>query len=138
MFCLVSGFRLCGGNLSVLCSLAATPSDIVTEEKILFIEDIDEHLYHVDRMMMALKRSGKLEDLTALIVGHFTDMRNKDESNPFGKSANEIIAGHVAEYDYPVCFKFPTGHEPDNQTLVMGKEWKLEIGEYAALKMVDH
>jgi len=120
---------LCGGNLSVLCSLNGAPSDVDTAGKILFIEDIDEHLYHVDRMMMNLKRSGKLEDLAALIVGHFTDMKNKDENNPFGKTAYEIIAEHMSEFEYPVCFGFPAGHEPDNCALIMGVEWKLEIGE---------
>jgi len=128
---------LCGGNLSLLCSLAATPSDIDTDDKILFIEDIDEHLYHLDRMMMQLKRSGKLENLAALMVGHFTDMKNKDENNPFGKSAYEIIAGHVAEYDYPVCFGFPAGHEPDNRALVMGMEWELIPGDVPEFRMVE-
>jgi len=120
---------LCGGNLSLLSALNGTPSDIDTAEKILFIEDIDEHLYHIDRMMMTLKRSGKLENLAGLIVGHFTDMKNKDESNPFGKTAYEIIAEHVSEYDFPVCFGFPAGHEPDNRAIVIGEEWKLKVGE---------
>jgi muramoyltetrapeptide carboxypeptidase len=129
--------RICGGNLSVLCSLNNTPSDIDTNEKILFIEDIDEHLYHVDRMMMNLKRSGKLENLACLLVGHFTDMKNKDENNPFGKTALQIIAEHVAEYEYPVCFGFPAGHEPANQPLVMGAKWKLSVGEKVMLQQLD-
>ncbi|HYV92022.1 MAG TPA: LD-carboxypeptidase [Chitinophagales bacterium] len=124
---------LCGGNLSLLYSLNGTPSDVDTTGKILFMEDIDEHLYHVDRMMMTLKRSGKLENLAGLIVGHFTDMKNKDESNPFGKTAYEIIAEHVNEFDFPVCFGFPAGHEPDNRALVIGEEWKLEVGEKVKL-----
>ncbi|MFI5135589.1 MAG: LD-carboxypeptidase, partial [Chitinophagales bacterium] len=127
---------LCGGNLSLLCSLLGSVSEVNTEEKILFLEDIDEHLYHTDRMMMALKRAGKLENLTGLLVGHFTDMKNKDESNPFGKTAYEIIAEHVNEFDYPVCFGFPSGHEADNRALLIGGEWKMEIGEKVELKMI--
>ena len=124
---------LCGGNLSLLYSLNGTPSDIDTAGKIFFIEDIDEHLYHVDRMMMAMKRAGKLENIAGLIVGYFTDMKNKDESNPFGKTAYEIIAEHAGEFDFPVCFGFPAGHEPDNRAIVMGEEWKLETGEKVKL-----
>lgn len=127
---------LCGGNLSILYSLNGTASDIDATGKILFIEDIDEHLYHLDRMMMAIKRSGKLENLAALVVGHFTDMKNKDEANPFGKTAYEIIAEHTAEFDYPVCFGFPAGHENDNRSLVMGAEWKLEVGEKVSFTMM--
>jgi muramoyltetrapeptide carboxypeptidase len=124
---------LCGGNLSILYSLAGSVSDIDTNGKILFIEDIDEHLYHLDRMMMAAKRAGKLENLSGLVVGHFTDMKNKDDANPFGKSAYEIIAGHVSEFDYPVCFGFPSGHEPDNRAVVTGEQWILEAGENVKL-----
>lgn len=118
---------LCGGNLSILYSLAGSASDIDTAGKILFIEDIDEHLYHIDRMMMQLKRSGKLENLAGLIVGHFSGMKNLDESNPFGKTAYEIIADAVSEYDYPVCYSFPAGHEPDNRALISGKQTVLTV-----------
>jgi muramoyltetrapeptide carboxypeptidase len=126
---------LCGGNLSLICSLLGSDSDLETESKILFLEEIDEHLYHIDRMMIALKRAGKLENLSGLVVGHFTDMKNKDESNPFGKSAYEIIAEHVSQYDYPICFGFPAGHEPDNRALVMGINWKLQAEEKVKLMM---
>jgi len=126
---------LFGGNLSLLYSLLGSDSDLNTESKILFLEEIDEHLYHVDRMMMALKRAGKLENLAGLVVGHFTEMKNKDESNPFGKNAYEIISEHVSEYGYPVCFGFPAGHEPDNRALVMGINWKLEIADKVRLVM---
>ncbi len=118
---------VCGGNLSILYSLSGSVSDIDTTDKILFIEDIDEHLYHIDRMMMQLKRSGKLENLSGLIIGHFSKMKNLDESNPFGKNAYEIIAGAVSEYDYPVCYGFPAGHEPDNCSLIIGEKVKLTV-----------
>jgi muramoyltetrapeptide carboxypeptidase len=127
---------LCGGNLSLLYSLNGTPSDIDTDGKILFIEDIDEHLYHLDRMMMSMKRTGKLENPAALLVGHFTEMKNKDESNPFGKSAYEIIAEHVSDYNYPLSFGFPAGHEPDNRAMVMGTNWKLTVEETAVFTQV--
>ncbi len=116
---------LCGGNLSVLYALNASVSDIQPDGKILFIEDLDEYLYHVDRMMMCLKRSGKLDNLSALIVGGMTKMN--DNSIAFGKTAEEIILEHVMEYSYPVCFGFPAGHIDDNRALIMGGNATLEI-----------
>src|ERR1700758_2513974 len=98
---------LVGGNLSLLYALSGTPSDIDTKGKILFIEDLDEYLYHIDRMLLNLKRSGKLAHLKALIVGGFTEM--KDNIIPFGKTVEEIIIDAVKEYSYPVCFNFPAG-----------------------------
>lgn len=119
--------ELVGGNLSLLFALAGTPSDITTNNKILFIEDLDEYLYHIDRMMMQLKRSGKLKNLKGLIVGGMSDMR--DNAIPFGKSAVEIISEAVAEYNYPVCFDFPSGHIDRNLPLVFGATVKLVVGE---------
>ena len=110
---------LIGGNLSILYSITGTKSGFNTAGKILFLEDIDEYRYHIDRMMMNLKRSGKLNALAGLIVGGMTDM--KDNAIPFGKEAAEIIAEHVAEFSYPVCFDFPAGHIPDNNAIVLGK-----------------
>jgi muramoyltetrapeptide carboxypeptidase len=119
--------ELVGGNLSLLFALAGTPSDITTDNKILFIEDLDEYLYHIDRMMMQLKRSGKLKNLKGLIVGGMSDMR--DNAIPFGKSAVEIISEAVAEYNYPVCFDFPSGHIDRNLPLLFGANVKLEVGK---------
>jgi muramoyltetrapeptide carboxypeptidase len=110
---------LIGGNLSILYSITGTKSGFNTGGKILFIEDIDERLYHIDRMMINLKRSGKLQDLAGLIVGGLSEM--SDNTIPFGKTAEEIISEHVAPYSYPVCFGFPAGHIPDNRALVLGK-----------------
>jgi muramoyltetrapeptide carboxypeptidase len=118
---------LCGGNVSLLHSVLGSASDFDTSGCILFIEEVDEHLYHLDRMIMALKRAGKFENLSGLVAGHFTDMKNKDESNPFGQSAYEIIAGHIGEYDFPVCYGFPAGHEADNRTMIFGAEWNLAV-----------
>lgn len=116
---------LIGGNLSLLYALAGTPSDISTSGKILFIEDLDEYLYHIDRMMQQLKRSGKLKDLAGLVVGGMTEM--KDNTIPFGKTAEEIISEAVAEYNYPFCFNFPAGHIDDNRALIMGRKVLLDV-----------
>jgi muramoyltetrapeptide carboxypeptidase len=116
---------LIGGNLSLIYSLAATPFDIDTTGKILFIEDLDEYHYHLDRMMMQLKLSGKLKNLKALIVGGMTDM--KDNTIPFGKNAERILLDAVKEYNYPVCFNFPAGHIDRNLALYFGKEIELNV-----------
>lgn len=118
---------LIGGNLSILYSITGTRSGINTFGKILFLEDIDEYRYHIDRMMMNLKRSGKLQDLAGVIVGSFSEI--KDNAIPFGKDAYEIIAEHLQGYNYPVLYNFPAGHLSDNRALVIGKTYKLSIGD---------
>ena len=123
--------ELVGGNLSLIHTLAGTPSDLLTKGKILFLEDLDEYLYHIDRMMMNLKRSGKLQGLKALVVGGMTDM--KDNAIPFGKTAEEIILDAVKEYDYPVAFGISSGHIERNEPLVMGRKIKLVVGEQTSL-----
>ncbi len=116
---------LIGGNLMLLVMMAGSVSDMNYDGKILFLEDVGEYLYSIDRMMWNLKRSGKLAKLKGLIVGGFTEM--KDNDTPYGQSANEIILEHVKEYNYPVCFNFPAGHIDDNQTLILGKTVNLEV-----------
>ncbi len=116
---------LVGGNLSLLAHLTGTASDIKTKNKILFIEDVGEYIYNVDRMMYQLKRSGKLDNLAALIAGKFTDM--KDTTTPFVQSAEEVIRDIVKEYAYPVCFNFPVSHEKENYALKIGVEYKLTV-----------
>ena len=122
---------LTGGNLSLLYALSGTVSDIYTNGKILFLEDIDEYLYHIDRMILQLKRCGKLKNLAGLIVGGMTDM--KDNQIPFGKNAYEIIADAVKEYDYPVCFGFPAGHMEDNRALILGRKISLAVTEKTSI-----
>lgn len=117
--------QLVGGNLSLLYALSGTPYDIDTAGKILFIEDLDEYLYHIDRMMMQLKLAGKLKNLAGLVVGGMSDM--KDNTIPFGKMAEDIILDAVKEYDYPVCFEFPAGHIDRNLALYFGKEIELIV-----------
>lgn len=114
-----------GGNLSVLYSLSGTKYDMDTKGKILFIEDLDEYLYHIDRIMMNFKLSGKLAHLKGLIVGGMTDMH--DNETPFGKNAVEIISEAVKEFDYPVCFDFPSGHIEDNRSIILGNEASLKV-----------
>ena len=116
---------LVGGNLSILYSLLGSVSAIDTKDKILFIEDLDEYLYHIDRMMMNLKRNGYFKDLKGLIVGGMTKMN--DNTVPFGKTAEEIIIDVVGEYDFPVCFQFPAGHLDDNRALLLGSRVSLEV-----------
>lgn len=114
-----------GGNLSLIYALSGSVDDLNTKNKILFIEDLDEQLYHIDRMMLQLKRSGKLKHLKALIVGGMTEM--KDNTIPYGKTAEEIIFDTVKEYNYPLCFNFPAGHIEKNMGLYFGKKAKLEV-----------
>ncbi len=118
---------LVGGNLSVLYSMLGSDSAIKTDGKILFMEDLDEYLYHIDRMCMNLKRNGYFTHLKGLIVGGMTDMR--DNEIPFGKTAEEIILDCVSEYHFPVVFNFPAGHIDDNRTLILGRKVNLEVGE---------
>lgn len=123
--------ELVGGNLSLLFALTGSSSEIDTKGKILFIEDLDEYLYHVDRMMIALKRAGKLDGLKGLIVGAMSDM--KDNTIPFGKTAEEIIIDAVKEYNYPVCFGFPAGHIDRNLAVVFGRGTVLKVGDDGSL-----
>ena len=117
--------QVVGGNLCILAHLIGSKSDIDTVGKILFIEDISEYLYNIDRMMIQLKRAGKLQNLAGLIVGNFSDLKENDE--PFGKTFQEIIAEHTAEYNYPVCYDFPVGHEAINWTIPCGQLATLSI-----------
>ncbi|MFZ1370178.1 MAG: LD-carboxypeptidase [Ferruginibacter sp.] len=119
--------ELVGGNLSLLVHLIGTPSDIKTKDKLLFIEDIGEHIYNIDRMLYQLKRSGKLDNLAGLVVGGFTDMH--DTERPFGKKVYKLIKEITNEYDYPVCFNFPVSHNKENYALKIGVRYTLTISK---------
>ena len=110
--------QVVGGNLSVLYSMLGSDLFPETDGKILFIEDLDEYLYHIDRMMMGLKRAGKLANLKALLVGAFSDMH--DNTIPFGMTAKEIIYEKVKEYGYPVIWDVPSGHIDNNRAIIFG------------------
>lgn len=107
--------RVIGGNLSLIYASLGSKDQPQTQEKILFIEDLDEYFYHIDRMMVSLDRAGVLKNLTALLVGGMTDM--KDNMIPFGKNAKEIIQEHAGKYGYPIIFDFPAGHGERNLCL---------------------
>lgn len=119
--------EIIGGNLSILNNIVGTKSDFDWEKKILFIEDLDEYLYHIDRMMVHLDRVGKLENLSGLVVGSMSSMH--DNKISFGKNVEEIIYEHCAKYDYPICFNFPVGHEMENRTIICGASAKLTISQ---------
>lgn len=115
-----------GGNLSILYSLLGSRSQMDTRGKILLIEDLDEYLYHLDRMMQALRRAGMLEGLAGLVVGGLNDMH--DNTIPWGHEAEEIVAEAVADYDYPVAFNAPIGHiGTANQAITLGVPLTLTI-----------
>jgi muramoyltetrapeptide carboxypeptidase len=123
-----SSGKLLGGNLSLLVAVLGSVSDYNYDGGILFIEDVGEYLYSVDRMIRALYRAGKLKNLRGLIVGGFTEL--KDNDIPFGQTIPEIVMDVVKKYNYPVCFDFPAGHIPDNQSLLLGKTLNLEVTEH--------
>jgi muramoyltetrapeptide carboxypeptidase len=117
--------ELIGGNLTLITHIIGTKSDINTKNKILFIEDIGELIYSSDRMLHQLKRSGKLTNLSGLIIGGFTDV--KDTERPFGKKVKAVIKDILQDYDYPVCFDFPVGHQKENYALKIGGDFQLKI-----------
>jgi len=118
---------LIGGNLTLLVMLQGSESEIDYTNKILFIEDVGEHEYAIDRLIRMLKRNGKLSQLKGLIVGTFNGFEVEDI--PFGASPEEVIWELVREYDYPVCFNFPVGHIDDNRAMVVGKAVVLKIDQ---------
>ncbi len=119
--------NIVGGNLSILYSLLGSESDLNTDGKILFIEDLDEYLYHIDRMIINMKRNMKFERLKGMIIGAMSNMQDNDIA--FGKTAYEIILSHISEYNFPVCFGFPAGHLKDNRAIKLGCPSFFEVNE---------
>jgi muramoyltetrapeptide carboxypeptidase len=119
--------ELVGGNLSILYSMMGSESQVNCRGKILFIEDLDEYLYHIDRMLLSLKRCGCFEGLQGLVVGSFIKMH--DNEIPWGKNAHEIILDITKKYHFPIVFNFPAGHIHDNNTLIFGKTISLEVND---------
>lgn len=119
--------EIIGGNLSVLYGMMGSNSFPEVDGKILFIEEVSEYIYHIDRMMHALKRSGRLANLKALVVGGLTQIH--DNADPFGMTVEEVIVDAVKDYDYPLCFGFPAGHFPDNRAIVFGAITQLKSNQ---------
>jgi len=118
---------LVGGNLSMLYSMCGSPTSIDTKDKILFIEDLDEYLYHVDRMMQNLKRNGYFDSIKALLVGGMTEMN--DNAIPFGHNAQEIVSQYMQDKNIPVVFDFPAGHIKNNLALPLGRKVQLSLNK---------
>jgi muramoyltetrapeptide carboxypeptidase len=116
---------LIGGNLSIIAHLIGTYSSYKTRHKILFIEDVGEYLYNIDRMMIQLKRAELFKHLKGLIIGGFSEM--KDTTIPFGTDVYTIIHHHVKEYKIPICYDFPVSHETENLALKIGVQHQLIV-----------
>ncbi|HWR93760.1 MAG TPA: LD-carboxypeptidase [Flavobacterium sp.] len=127
--------ELVGGNLSVLYSIMGSKSEIDYKGKILFIEDLDEYLYHIDRMMMNLKRNGYFDNLQGLIIGGMTSMN--DNEIPWGKDALQIIKNITKDYNFPVVYDFPAGHIKDNRALIFGKTITLEVNDKESILVFE-
>jgi muramoyltetrapeptide carboxypeptidase len=117
--------ELVGGNLILLNNIIGTASDIDYDGKILFLEDVGEYFYNVDRVLVHLKRMGRLQQLAGLIIGQFSDMQ--DTAVPFGRDVTQIVLEHCADFGYPICFDFPVGHVARNLAMLVGREATLEV-----------
>ncbi|MBS1628028.1 MAG: LD-carboxypeptidase [Bacteroidetes bacterium] len=117
--------ELVGGNLSLIAHLIGSSSSFNTKNKILFIEDVGEYVYNVDRMFIQLKRAGMLQNLAGLVIGGFTEM--KDTTASFGKNVYDVLQEHISEYKYPVCFNFPVSHDKENYALKVGVVYELHV-----------
>lgn len=128
--------RLVGGNLTILENLLGTPSALEVTNKILFIEEIGEYKYHIDRLLRAIERSGAFENCKGLIIGDMTNI--KKNNPPFGQTIEEVILEIVANYNFPILFDFPAGHEPENKALFLGRTISLEVTEnISSIKFID-
>lgn len=114
-----------GGNLSLVYSMLGSETQLNTDDKILYLEEVGEALYHIDRMMISLKRAGTFDNCKGLIIGGFSDL--KTEANDFGMTYEEIILDAVKDYDFPVAFDFPAGHITDNRTVLLGRNVSFKV-----------
>jgi muramoyltetrapeptide carboxypeptidase len=119
---------LTGGNLSIIISMMGTASELATDGRILFLEEVGEYMYSLDRMLMTLKRAGKLSKLKGLIIAGFNRIKPDDPGEEFGRNLAEVVMSKVSEFNYPVCFGFPVGHQKDNYALRTGIKHKLTVG----------
>lgn len=126
---------LVGGNLSLVQSLLGSPYDIKTDGKVLFLEEVGEYTYRLDRLLQSLKLAGYFDKIKGLAIGGFTDIKEND--TPFGKTYQELILEIVSEYDFPVIFDLPIGHFSNNQSLILGGEITLNVGEFVSCIRFD-
>jgi len=117
--------QLIGGNLALLASVLGSNSEMNADGKILFIEEVGEYKYSMDRMLQSLKRAGFFEKCTGLIVGDISNI--KTNSTKWGSSIEQLIYDVVSEYDFPILYQFPAGHEPDNRSLIFGRTIKMNV-----------
>ena len=117
--------KLIGGNLSLLASMLGSKSQMNADDKILFIEEVGEYKYSMDRMLQSLKRAGFFEKCKGIIVGDISKI--KSNTTKWGSSMEQLILDVIAEYDFPVLFNFPAGHEPDNRSLILGRTIEMNV-----------
>jgi len=122
--------RVVGGNLAIVHSMLGSVSQLNTDNKILFLEDVGEKLYNIDRMVMSLKRAGHFTNLAGLLIGGFVGSKGAE----FGKSAEEIILEHASPFGYPIAFDFPAGHQDDNRALIFNRLAKIDVGDTCFLR----
>lgn len=127
---------LVGGNAAMLASMLGSRSQIPAEGKILFLEDVGEKMYRLDRIMVSLKRAGCFKDLAGLVLGTFSEMED-DATDPFGKTAEEVVQDAVSGFNFPVCFGFPAGHTHFNRALIMGREVKLAVRDKSTIEFLQ-
>lgn len=121
----IASGQLVGGNLTLLHTMLGSRSSIITDGKILFIEEIGEYAYHIDRMLQSLKRAGYFEDCKGLVVGDISKVRKN--TTPWGKPVKQLILDAFEDYDFPILFNFPAGHEKENRALILGRNVTLEV-----------
>jgi muramoyltetrapeptide carboxypeptidase len=128
--------QLVGGNLTLLHTMLGSKTSIDTNGKILFFEEIGEYAYHIDRMLQSLKRAGYFENCKGIIVGGISNVR--ENTTEFGRTIEEIILDVVSEYDFPVLFNFPAGHEENNRALILGRTIDLKVGSEASTVVFEN
>jgi muramoyltetrapeptide carboxypeptidase len=128
--------KLVGGNLTLLHTMLGSKTSIDTSDKILFIEEIGEYKYHIDRMLQSLQRAGYFENCKGLIVGNMSKMRRN--TTPWGTSVQQLILDVMADYDFPILFDFPAGHEKDNRALILGRTVELKVGNEGSVVVFEN
>ncbi|MHA7841779.1 MAG: S66 peptidase family protein [Winogradskyella sp.] len=119
--------QLVGGNLTMLHTMLGSDTSLDTKGKILFIEEIGEYKYHIDRMLQSMKRAGYFDNLNGLVVGDMSKLRKN--TTLWGASIEQLILDALEDYNFPIAFKMPAGHEDDNRALVLGREVELKVGK---------